>query len=468
MTDARPSPQGPGPAPTDLRAVDAHLEVAAALIAEQGPADSGFRLRAAEAARAAGISRSTLYQLWPSMIDLAEDTRRYMATRRPDWRAALLSRPSAAPISTQIAEATLIDPAFLSVAMRSLASSTASGDLRSTVRSLDAEWFDTFGRWLDAHLHERGRQPVPPLSTTDLAVLLTALIEGTLIQAAMGAGRDRGFWPPEAATQLGEITERVLDQLTTARPAEDGHPPPPPEPTEPPDTPLSRRQLGAIEAILDVHVGLPFDHPQAPLVVRLIDPATLARRLGITQRRMYQIWPGASELNADLFAYQARRLRAFTETMTAQVLQERITHGDGVPPDTIAWGAHAAISAGLDADGRGLFAVAFAIADPHLSAVAEREFAAWRQSLQVVFLALMQVFDRRLAVGVEMAQCTRTLFAVIIGAMRLALLDPSLLDRTVGSGSETKPLLGLGWMAAFQGLTQEWGPRVPDAAATRV
>lgn len=450
------APSPPQPRLPQGAAKEAHLAEAAALLAERGPADRGFRLRGAQTAAAAGLSRAGLYRMWTSLDALSDDILRYGITDHPDWRRTLLGERGPS-LGATVATASLVDPAFVALACRTLALSVPAGDVRGLAASDDAAWTTTFGAWLDALLRAEGRRTVSGLSPSDLALVLTALIEGTITQASMTAGIDRDFWTTRESADLAGVVDRAWARMTVpgVMPA-DGLEAPAPAAAAQRWTP---RQRAVIEAVCRRHIELPFDHPDAPLTVRLVDPAALARRLGITERRLRQIWPSIAELNADLFSRQVGLLRAETEALATAVLLEKLGDATEVTVDVLIEVIQAVIGAGIDGQAAGLFAIAFAVSEPVLSARAAQEFVDWRHSQQILFYGLLNAFGTSPPADISIAPYTRAIFSILIGSMRLALLNPSVLDRRVGD--QATPLLGLGVSLVLSGLV------APDARAPR-
>lgn len=446
----------PGGDPTQA----AHLAAAAEVVNAHGPAAAGFTVRAGAAAKAAGIARSSLYRLWPSLGELADDVRMFCVTRHPDWRTAVVARSPQEAMGAVLAEATRVDPGFVAVAGRSLAASTGPSAFRRRVADDEAAWFDRFGAWLAGHLHHHDRRPAHELTTTDLAIAVTAITEGSIIQAAMSAGLDRAFWLDADATALAEVVDRLVDRLTVPGRVAADPPTRPPGPGAP--SPWSDRQEAVLAEILRAAVELPFDHPDAPLAVRLVDLSALSRQGLVTERRLRQIWATPARLNGDLFAFQARRLRAECEQVATEALMTKLAGGFAFDERVLLPGLDAVIGAGSHGDAVGLFGIAFAVGDPHVSEVVEAEFAAWRQDQKVMFLALLHAFGLHLGEEVAIERFTWVVFSMLIGCMRLGILDPSILERTVGYYGVQEPLLGAGahaiWLSQVELCTHAAGP----------
>lgn len=437
-----------------------HLATAAEVLNAGGPAGGGFGLRAGAVAKAAGIARSSLYRLWPSLGELADDVRLYTVTRHPDWRRTLLEHAPGEPIGAVLAHATQVDPGFVAPGGRALAAVSPPSAFRQRAAAIEANWFVVFGAWLAAHLHAVDRRPRPGIAPADLAVVITAVTEGSIIQASLSAGRDRAFWRDDDAAALGWVVERLVDRLTVAgRGAAEAPPAPVVEQDDP--SAWSGRQELVLGAILRATVDLPFDHPDAPLAVRLVDLGALSRRLGITERRLHQIWATPSDFNGELFAFQAQRLRIATEQVATEVLMTKLAGAAELDEAVLPASLGAVIAAGSGGDAVGLFSVAFAVADPRLSAVVEAEFVRWRAEQQVMFLALLHVFDLHLDEAVGIERFTWAVFATLMGSMRLAILQPSLLDHQIGYLGASSPVLTVAahavWMSQVEVCTHGRG-----------
>lgn len=431
---------------------DQYVAAASAALALHGPYHDGNRLPATAVARIAGVSRSTLYQRWDSMTVLGQALLEYRAVERPGWRDRLLGQPPDQPLAASIEAALDADPTSNDVVARAIVATLPSGHpVRVRTAAAERADVDRLGPWLVDHLATIGRRPAAPvrwdhprtpITGADLAVVLDALVEGHQLQVGPLSG-----WDPHLAARssVGDEAQRLVTHLSMPGTGPDPVAEPDAQPHVPPvDHRFEARDVALFEALIadgPPHVpDLTGDRPP----VRLVDLARLARQLGVTERRLYGLWPSASDLNLDLVRHQFRVDRTEIDRRVLSVMSATLAFDGDCFAAIFMAAIEGILGIGLESISPGLFACAFATSDVAVAATAAREMAEWHVSVRTMLLATMQSIGFHLAPGVSADSCTHAVFSGFIGSTRAALLDPTLLHRTIAYGDDDQLLLAAG------------------------
>lgn len=405
--------------PTGRRS--AYLDEAIALLEEHGPAHQTLGLSASIACTATGISRTQLYRRFASLRDLDDAVLGWLGAGPGDWRARLCACDPAAPLQ-----------ASLGAALRS-----PVRDLGPTVRALVVSWdhdhpgrqriveaersrLHELGRWLDAHLAAHDRRPRRGVDAADIALALTALLEGHAVLWVHGRATGPHRCEHEDGPRLIERAQRMVDQMAspgaTALPSSDA-------------------AVWPAAAGRDLDVGRFLDaradrlHGWRPAPRRLVHVGRLARRLGLSERRVYALWPTVREMNDELGAHILRTELQAHDRFARSALDRRAQHPDEPPGLWAAqvFGDLAHCSLDRRANYFALVPVLWQPrALPQIPGLLERWSSEVRRSM-LAHQALMGVSRRR---GVGPDELASTLRETVLGFQRLMSLHPELCERT--------------------------------------
>ncbi|WP_426571017.1 TetR/AcrR family transcriptional regulator [Aquihabitans sp. McL0605] len=422
-----------------------YVDEALAALDDWGPAETGIGLTIGGVAHAAGVTRSTIYRRWDTASELNEDLVWSTVTQSMGWCRRLLDTDPSTSFELAL-ETALGQPVdalgvpCLSVIVSWPSTSTA----RAGAEAWEEQWLAAFATWLEAHLAAHGRAPGPEASSELLAVAITGLVNGRFLLVAMRHGIVPEAWLAESVPGLVAACSRLVASLTVgAEPAGDG----PPAKAAPvitlpfADVPEVKQRI--FQAVEECVLRSSFGDPGFPAPQRLVDIARLARRLGISDRRLYQLWPSAASFNAELTVAILERTRLDTE----EVVMEALRLGLEAPYETFAHLLASCFQAAVDCGTRYLPTSAFACTLPAIDPEARTALAGalddWRDSVQVLCLAMLAMAGWFRLPEVPIEEYTQLVFEQVAGLQRLVGLHPSLLARTVPFRGAEAPMLGL-------------------------
>ncbi|HWJ63542.1 MAG TPA: hypothetical protein VNS19_16335 [Acidimicrobiales bacterium] len=438
------------------RSREDHVAAATAALVRYGPLNEGQRLPAAMVSRMTGLSRSTLYQRWGSMAELSHALLDYAACEREGWRERLIATPPEQPIGPSVDAAVAGECADMAIQSRTNAAGLPVGHpQRERAAAAERDGFARLGQWLAAHLAAHGRSPAAPgaegapptpLDPADLAIVFSSLVEGDLLRIGLG-----NRWQEPAAPDPGTGLRagRLLEQLSRPDPtAAVERPGPPPPPT------FEARDVEVFEALIDGLRGTPAGSAGGPPVVRMVDLARLARQLGVSERRLYALWPTPTDLNLDLARHQYATGRAEVDRRMLEVVSTAIRQEGGIYIDLFISVMQETAEITKEDAATGIMACTFATRDPLVAELASTAMEDWRQAVKMMLVVILQSIGYHLAPGVEPDPYTDAVFSGVIGSVRSALLHTGLLDRTVPYRGVERPLLAAGLDSLFRSLTK--------------
>lgn len=400
-----------------------------------------------------GVSRSVLYAHWDTSADFAEDVVAELATDRSNWQLQLAQVWDGRSFADALAGNLDLAVARPGSMRRAGASARPRG---SRARGRLAAWERSWLVLLSDRLRlEYG--PAPDHVWDDLAVAVTALVDGlAMFTAVVGTSAGVLEVAPTGAL-VAEVTEGMVRHLVGSM--SDMRGPDLGDDGGDSEEPLSPRGRAILEESAGaVRAG---ELTEGGADRRLVDGEVLARTLGISSRRLYQIWPTPIDLNAALFgeclrrvqaAVQAQAIGAFTQVSGA-------ASADAIAEGLLRWNEQQLDLARLvDAD-RLLGLLELATSDE----VAERyraDLDSWAAEGKMLLAAVLQVRGRQMVPGRTIADWFTFSVSFYLGALRLLRTHDGLRSRTCTyRGLTVAPLA-----AAMDVLSELW-TAAPDAGA---
>ena len=414
-----------------------------------GPADPTLGLSVKAVASGLGVTRSTIYRHWSTIEALNHQAAALLVCSYPGWQRRFIDQPVQAGISAAIEGAIGRLGREMGGIVRSAASCwPAAGESRIAMAEWEEAWLHQAAAWFDAHLAATGRTYVDGADGRLAATALIALVEGRLTWMYVWEGADFEAWPHagveilarQAASLLGELTEASPSSTPEARAAAARW-----SPDALPEPPRS----DAVEPLLDR-----FEHDFADgrrardwlLRLdpgRLVDIGRLARRLDVSERRLYAVWPSPAAMNEDILAAVFDRQRTAIEAVTHHAID--LGTSDDYPSfDRLftSW-LQAAVFDGARPDQANYYVGTLLITHEKVRQRIVEELRPWRDSIRTALLALLSIsgWHRRPATSAD--EYADTVIATIMGLHRLARLHPELLTETRPMLADTHPVCGL-------------------------
>jgi hypothetical protein len=369
--------------------------------------------------------------------DLNRDLTAYAITEGPGWQRRILDQDPAAPAAPSFAAA-LAGPEPGIRARSSVRAWGLDHPARVTAIEWERAWLRAFEAWLAAHLARHGRRSLHGDRVAALAV--TALVEGHLLLDRVWSHPGSDAWYSGRPDTLPHSIEVLLADLT--EPDVDATEPesvPPPPPAE--LSPAARRALGRALEAMDTAA---FGEPEAAAPGRLVDLAVLARRTGVSERRLYDVWPTASAANVDLVRGMGERALVAFDTLANLILD---VGGSGPVYERYgtlsASGYQAYIETAVQPGRIHMFQCAHVLVDPAaLDAFIDTTRRA-APSIRAIFLAMLSVTRKHRRPGVSAEDYLAQMRAAVGGVQRLAALDPALLEEEAGFDGGLRPICGL-------------------------
>ncbi|QXC59898.1 hypothetical protein KSP35_16155 [Aquihabitans sp. G128] len=266
-------------------------------------------LTVAASAQAIGASRSQFYRYWETTSALAEDLALHRATSDRGWQARVRADD---------------DPDVFAALRRALQHPDAADGATSravvAAEPIDAPthaglaaWEARGIGWLAERL--RGGRPAADVPWTALAAMVTALVDGTLLERGSRVGGSPGPFDEAFATLVADTARALTAYFATHAVAAD-------EPLAPSGPGGSEpRPEGASRLLERMDAAIRAGALPASVTTerRVVNVDRLSRDLSLTSRGVFDIWPSAADFNADLFAESLRRLGMVTDlaAMTA-------------------------------------------------------------------------------------------------------------------------------------------------------
>lgn len=425
-----------------VRSRDDYVVAAAAALAEWGPIRGGREIPLSKAAVALGTTRSKLYRHWETSSDLAMALNIHTATRRRGWRQVVLEEAPGNGLAAAIDRATAECHDDPGLQVRAVAASwPTSAAARHEIARWERQWFDEFADVLSDLGDDAGPRP-----WGDLAIALTALVEGTLLLSSQ-----LRITPPAT---LGATADRHLRQMVAttsgaALPVADSV-----------DTPAPSSEL--IDRLDQLLAGPLREETSQP--TRLVDLELLARRLDVSPRRLYAVWPTVQDLNGDIVVHALRSQRELTERLTMAAISVTLSGEHTHFRDLFVSVLDAIIQGAAPSLVAEFLACAFAVDDPAVADLVATEISRWVESQKVTLLALLQVIGFHLLPGVDSDSYVMAAFGATYGAERIAVMHPDLATRRMVVGGTAVPSLPGGIDAVLRSMTEpcDHEPRPDD------
>jgi hypothetical protein len=318
-------------------------------------------------------------------------------------------------------------------------------------------WHDELGRWLEARLATDGRAMLDGLPIDVLALAIAAMVDGQLLFASLEIGPDLDGWDAASARRVASAVVRIYGELTVA----DGTamaeatggtarwvPDPPPGPLDPARAALAAR----IAAAVSRRPG----SPCPPMASRLADIGRVARRLGVTERRVFDVWPTTRDMNLDLAKVIAARMFRYADDLAGIVL------GTGLEQpyetfDRLLISSLDAITAWLASEEQAsIFATGYASIDEEVQEYMRGALDGARAALRTLLLAALSMTGWYRRSEVSGDEYTAIVLEGLAGVAQLAVLHEGLAQRTVTFRGTEHPLLGtVGYFLARSVSTED-------------
>lgn len=416
-----------------------YVDGACALLGTYGPATPGLGVTPARVLERTRRSRSTLYRHFESAPRLNDELALHLVLAADGWQRRLLRQPPDAPFVESLT--TALDGRDIGVWARcSVLCLPADSPARSGIVSWERQWLAQLEQWLDAHLAAH-RLRYWGIDGRSAAVSLAALIEGLVLldrlwtrpgDSGWHTGRD-GNLPTKAARLLQSFTEDAPDAAAATPP--DGNLPGP-------------ASGGAARTVLDeLGVLIDQDPPGDPTFItpaRLVAEHRLANRFQVTKRRIYDIWPTASDLNADIAAAIGRRFVLEAEACIDAILINGVDPTAAGPQAAVTTRAVAGFTMASASPANGdWFQITTALHDPvvldaHIAVTVDAT-----DTMRRLYLAQLWVHGAKLRPEVTFDEYMGVMRAAMVGTQRLITCQPELATESAIHRGEAQPLAGL-------------------------
>lgn len=427
---------------------DAYLEAALQLIDEHGAAAQTLGLTVARICELTGLHRSTVYRKYPTVTGLNDQIATWLAVGASDWRIDLTARPPSEDLRAAIATA-LPDPSTdCGVWARGLVAAwDAHHPARQVLVEVEAARQARLGAWISCALAHRGHRLRPGVSAEVAALGVASLVEGRGLAFHLDPHQ------PDSADQgRALVIDRVTDLLEAL--------------SEPGEADLPADLLAdhpEVEPPLDrfvvdhLDVDALLDH--RPPAGRLVHMGRLARRLGITERRLYARWPTAEDMNVAIVRAVMIQERDRLDDLLARVIDAGSAPGAGRFDQLVASCCQSAVA--LPSQRRcNYFAAMRPFWRPEQRAPFDDLLESWLASIRTAFLATHALLRVRRRPEIAARDFTSAIRDSFMGLQRLALVNPELLDLEMDNGRGAVPAAG--WLPLCIGQTMTERSDEPD------
>jgi len=332
--------------------------------------------------------------------------------------------------------------------------------VREEVAIWERAELERLANWLDASALAMGRGFPDGLDAGDAAVLLASVFEGVYLLTAWVQGPGLADWESLRGEDSAGVAEAWIEHLfplTTDEPRPSVRPAPPPEFRRPA---MGAAKLRVLTAVADAASRPTDPNPDGPTPGRVVDLARLARSLGVTERRLYAVWPTTTAFNADVLDVVVRRAGAEADAFVSRAVEvcmaERFATYDHLMVSAFA----GTIEACLSREPNPQFAIMLAFADSEVREPSVAVLLQWVQRLATSLLAVLGTAGMRPVDGLSLEQIGFGVFAMVLGLERMGALHPHLATATRTFDGREVPLLAL---LAYHGLRRNLtdAPLVP-------
>lgn len=411
-----------------------YLDEALTMLDETGPASQSLGLSVDQIAQSLGLHRATLYRRWKTSGDLNNDILEQLATSAT-WQAQLLSHDPSAPLADTL-DAIFRGPRLdLGTYARAIVTGwSADHPGRHRLAEIEARWLDAAEEWWMHHLRAHGRQ-LETFRLADLVLAVTALIDGNGLLFLALAGELGVSWSAPDRRRMIDQVLRVVDVVADGASVEPQRPvgdvtvaPPRPDP------PLDR--------LLDVlREGVPADLVPEPR--RLVDPLRLAKRISVTERRLYKLWPTTAAMNGDLAVAVLERSRDELAAVLAEMIELGSADASGDFQQILFQCTEAVATQNLRASGATYLSLLGAQSESDVRARTAEPVRRLLDELRTVFLAGQALSRLRRRPDATPDDFAAALRETVVGLQRLTVSHPKLAeDRAMLQGQEV-PVTGL-------------------------
>jgi AcrR family transcriptional regulator len=407
-----------------------HLAAALRLLDEQGPADAALVFKLGGLAAAAHVHRSTLYRYWQTVAELTDDILRWEAIQRPGWQRRLVDSDPAAPIDRSLADAMGSITHEFGIAVRSGIIGFLDRPAAIDVARWERAWLDALAWWIGAHLRAHGRRPRGQSTPLDLAIALASAVEGPLVMGALHGGPLLEGWRSEQTDQVVRSVSELVAGLSTEGPdeEEDRAAPRPELPRLDSWSAVKRSLMGRLTDKIN---SSPFGTAGAPEASRMVDFRALSRAIGVSDRRLYAIWPSPEAFNADLVELVIARHRLDGEATAADALATALQHPGADVQELMVVMGEAIIIGGAQRGRSSAFACVSAMSSPVVRARGVAVIDDSMAAQKVSTLAMLQAFGFDIRPPYDLDRLMTEIFGAIAGGQRLALVHRDLHDQVV-------------------------------------
>lgn len=393
------------------------------------------------------MTRSTIYRHWETVEQLSDDAASYVVCNLEGWQRRLLAqRPGGGlgdAVVASIGEPT-DDPG---TALRALVTgwrSRSATDARSLVATWEAAWLEHLGGWLDDHALATGVAFRDGSSGRLAALALAAVVEGHLVVRTFRSGLGIPDWCDDDRSVLVARVDALFDDLTAPTAPRPRTAPDEVDPLDPlPRVQFSEAKQALIERLTGPAGTAPIQELLIPEASRLIDMARLSRRLGVTERRLYAVWPTTADLNQELIGRLLDRERVALEELSSQAIAIGVSDEFATFEQLLVSLLQAAVRSGVRPNRTSYFATARAFSDGEVRATANQQVDSWESALRTGFLAILAMAGWFRRPGISADDYAKTMLSALVGLHRLAALNPGLLDEAVSRRGVDLPLCGL-------------------------
>jgi AcrR family transcriptional regulator len=428
-----------------LRRGSEYLDAALELLDEFGTAEPTLGLTTRAAALAAGTTRSTMYRHWHSVGELNDDAARFAICHEPGWELLVAAEPFDRPLADVLGAALGGERVLLTSATRA---AVAGWPLASIARQEIAEWeaatVTTLAAWLEGNAERAGRTFREGTSPRLAALTIGAHIEGVLLMGIYQHGVASADWPAGWIDDASRSAERILEHLTEPAPAgSDGARAAAPVPAMPAPPALTEAQRSILARMRDTLQEAPIGLPSSIAPGRVVDMARLARRCEVSERQLYRIWPTPELLNADICLAYAARYRRQAESYAEEVFSIGFSDQFATFDQLLVSALDAWVRSPARAAPATPFMPALPLLDPAVRLPVMSAIPDWSTLTRTTFVAILAMarWYRRPEVSAD--QFAEAMMDGVIGAQRLAALNPELLAETTAFRGTEQSVLGL-------------------------
>ena len=390
----------------------------------------------AEVSRAIGLSRSSLYRHWETAADLSNALVGHLATTSVGWHHHLRLDPGE-PVAEAVRRLFADPRAYEGLAIwPAITTDPASSDVRLRCARFERAFVARLARHLELTAPAGVEHPVP---WTDLAVAVAALIDGMTTAWAVFRTEPHLGGDPALTDVVVDVIADLVERYPRAVTGPDR-----PIDVDLGDGNLREPTAGALGLLDRMAAALEAgDLSLTPGDLRIVDVEDLARRTGVTSRFLFQLWPTAADMNADIIREGFDRLWANSRQETLAFTNELARSGgtELTLAERARWTMRSADPSRIP-EGSGFASLVALLGDHELAEDTRERVGVWLDESRITVASAMQIVGGRLRPGRTLLDSAVQGIAKQLGMWRILALHDSLLDRQVGFGGEAVPASG--------------------------